>query len=93
MLVVPGSGRGSSSFCYYWLASFLPPEPGIWIASELVSFDPYGITPGARMQAGSAFGPRRVPMLSGSMPAGGLAKAALLRYVKLLFVSGCNDQF
>jgi hypothetical protein len=53
-------------------------ETGIWIASELVSFESYGIAPGARTQAGSAFGPpqfgpRRMPMLSGSMPAGGLA--------------------
>jgi hypothetical protein len=32
-------------------------ETGIWIANELVSFDSYGIAPGARMQAGSAFGP------------------------------------
>ena len=51
---------------------------GIWIANELVSFDSYGIAPGARMQAGPVFGPpqmspRRMPMLSGSMPAGGLA--------------------
>jgi hypothetical protein len=53
-------------------------ETGIWMASEFVSFDSYGIAPGARMQAGSVFGPpqfgsRRMPMLSGSMPAGGLA--------------------
>ena len=53
-------------------------ETGSWMASELVSFDSYGIAPGARMQAESAFGPpqfglRRMPMLSGSMPAGGLA--------------------
>jgi hypothetical protein len=53
-------------------------QTGIWMASELVSFDSYGIAPGARMQAGSAFGlpqfgPKRMPMLSGSMPAGGLA--------------------
>ena len=53
-------------------------EIGIWMASEFVSFDSYGIAPGARMQAGLAFGPpqfgpRRMPMLSGSMPAGGLA--------------------
>jgi len=51
---------------------------GIWVANELVSFDSYGIAPGARMQAGSTFGPplpgpRRMPMLTGSMPAGGLA--------------------
>jgi hypothetical protein len=53
-------------------------ETGIWIANELVSFDSYGIAPGARPQAGSAFGPpqlgpRRMPVLSGPMPAGGLA--------------------
>jgi hypothetical protein len=53
-------------------------ETGIWMANELVSFDSYGIAPGARMQAGSAFGPpqfssRRMPMLFGPMPAGGLA--------------------
>jgi hypothetical protein len=53
-------------------------EAGVWIANELVSFDFYGIAPGARMQAGSAFGPpqfgpRRMPMLLSSMPAGGLA--------------------
>jgi hypothetical protein len=53
-------------------------ETGIWMANELVSFDSYGIAPGARRQAGSAFGPlqfgpRRMPMLSGPMPAGGLA--------------------
>jgi hypothetical protein len=53
-------------------------ETGIWMANELVSSDSYGIAPGGRMQAGSAFGfpqsgPRRMPMLAGSMPAGGLA--------------------
>jgi hypothetical protein len=51
---------------------------GVWTANELVSFDSYGIAPGARMQWGSAFGPpqfgpRQMPMLAGSMPAGGLA--------------------
>jgi hypothetical protein len=53
-------------------------ETGIWIASELVSFDSYGIAPGALMQEGWVFGPpqfgrKRLPMLSGPMPAGGLA--------------------
>jgi hypothetical protein len=53
-------------------------ETGIWIASELVSFDSYGIAPGALRRAGQAFGPppfgpKRLPMLSGPMPAGGLA--------------------
>jgi hypothetical protein len=53
-------------------------ETGVWIASELVSFDSYGIAPGALMRAGRAlgpppFGPMRSRMFSGSMPAGGLA--------------------
>jgi hypothetical protein len=53
-------------------------ETGIWIANEFVSYDSYGIAPGARLQVGSAFGPpqlglRRMPMLTGSMPSGGLA--------------------
>ena len=53
-------------------------EKGIWIASELVSFNSYGPAPGALMRGGWAFGPppfgpRRMPMLSGPMPAGGLA--------------------
>jgi hypothetical protein len=53
-------------------------QTGIWIADEFVRFDSYGIAPGARMQAGSTFGPRQLgprqmPMLSGSMPAGDLA--------------------
>ena len=58
-------------------------ETGIWVANELVSFDSYGIAPGARMKSGSAFGPPqfgppRMPMLSGSMPAGGLAVMRIL---------------
>jgi hypothetical protein len=53
-------------------------DTGIWLASELVSFDSYGIAPGALMRAGSAFGPpafgpMRSRMFSGAMPAGGLA--------------------
>jgi len=53
-------------------------ETGIWIASELVSFDSYGIAPGALMRAGPAFGPpafgpMRSRMFPGAMPAGGLA--------------------
>jgi hypothetical protein len=66
-------------------------ETGVWIASELVSFDSYGIAPGALMQGGRAFGPprfgpRRLPMLSGPMPAGGLA---LLR-IRLLPMWGAS---
>jgi len=52
-------------------------ETGVWIATELVSFNSYGIAPGL-MRGGQPFGPppfgpRRSPMLSGPMPAGGLA--------------------
>jgi hypothetical protein len=32
-------------------------ETGVWVASELVSFESYGIAPGALMRAGSAFSP------------------------------------
>ncbi len=53
-------------------------ETGIWIADELVSFDSYGVAPGALMREARAFGPpqfggKRMPIFSGSMPAGGLA--------------------
>jgi hypothetical protein len=53
-------------------------ETGVWTASELVSFDSYGIAPGALMRGGRAFGPpqfgpMRSRMFSGSMAAGGLA--------------------
>jgi hypothetical protein len=53
-------------------------ETGVWVASELVSFDFYGIAPGALMREGRAlgpppFGPMRSRMFSGSMPAGGRA--------------------
>ena len=53
-------------------------QTGIWMANELVSFDSYSIAPGARTRAGSVFGPprfgpRRMPMLSNWMSAGGLA--------------------
>jgi hypothetical protein len=53
-------------------------ETGVWVASELVSFESYGIAPGALMRAGQTFGPTRFGpmrsrMFSGPMPAGGLA--------------------
>jgi len=53
-------------------------ETGIWVASELVRFDSYGVAPGAFMLGGRAFGPppfgpMRLRMFSGPMPAGGLA--------------------
>jgi hypothetical protein len=64
-------------------------ETGVWIASELVGFDSYGIAPGALMREGRAlgppqFGPKRLPMFSGSVAAGGLA---VLR-IRLLPVLG-----
>jgi hypothetical protein len=53
-------------------------ETGVWIANELVSFDSYGAAPGALRHQGLAigpapFGPRRLPMMAGPMPTGGLA--------------------
>jgi hypothetical protein len=53
-------------------------ETGVWVASQLISFDSYGIAPGALRQQGAAlgpqpFGPKRLPMSLGSMPTGGLA--------------------
>jgi hypothetical protein len=53
-------------------------ETGIWMANELVSFDSYGVARDVLMREGwvfgpAEFGPRRMPMLFGSMPSGGLA--------------------
>jgi hypothetical protein len=53
-------------------------ETGVWIASELVSFDSYGIDPGALLRQGLPLGPVRVgprhmPMDFGCTPTGGLA--------------------
>jgi len=67
----------------------LPLETGVWIVSQLVSFDSYGIAPGALIVGGRAlgppqFGPKRLPMSSGLMPTGGLA---VLR-IRLLPVFG-----
>jgi hypothetical protein len=64
-------------------------EAGVWVASELVSFDSYGSAPGALMREGRAigspqFGLKRLPMFSGPMPAGG---RAVLR-IRLMPVSG-----
>jgi len=64
-------------------------ETGVWVASGLVSFDSYGIAPGALLREGRAigptqFGPMRSRMFSGPMPAGGLA---VLR-IRLLPVLG-----
>jgi hypothetical protein len=74
-------------------------ETGIWIAKELLSFQFYGLAPGALMHAGvamgqSPFGPHPMPMpggrmlgmpmLGSPMPAGGLA---VLR-IRLLPMAG-----
>lgn len=53
-------------------------ETGVWIASELISFDSYGTARGAllhkeRALSPAPFGPKRLPMSSGPMPTGGLA--------------------
>jgi hypothetical protein len=53
-------------------------ETGVWIASELVGFDSYGIAPGALRQHGAVLGrqpigPKGFPRPSGPMPTGGLA--------------------
>jgi hypothetical protein len=64
-------------------------ETGVWVASELVSFDSYGIAPGALMGGRRAlgppqFGPKGLPMFSGSLATGG---RAMLR-IRLLPVLG-----
>jgi len=66
-------------------------ETGVWIASELVSFDSYGLAPGALIEQGLApgpqrFGPKRLPMLPGAVPAGG---RAVFR-IRLLPLSGAS---
>jgi len=64
-------------------------ETGVWIATELIRFDSYGLAPGAllngRRSIGSPkFDPKQLPMSSGPMPTGGLAA---LR-IRLLPMSG-----
>ncbi len=66
-------------------------ETGVWLANELVSFDSYGIAPGALRQQGVAlgpqpFGPKRLPMSIGPMPTGGLA----VFHIRLLPMSGAS---
>ena len=53
-------------------------ETGVWTASDLISFDSYGIATAAFMHKGPAFGGpqigyKRLPMRSVPMPTGGLA--------------------
>ena len=72
-------------------------ETGIWIASELVSFDCYGVAPGALTSEGRALGPpqfggKRMPMFSGSMPAGGLAVFRIRLLPALRFANNATLQ-
>jgi len=53
-------------------------ETGVWLASELISFDSYGVAPNAFRQRGPAFNPpqmgKKSPSISkGALPTGGLA--------------------
>jgi hypothetical protein len=53
-------------------------ETGVWTASDLISFDSYGMAPVAVMQRGPVFGRpqigyKHLPIHSGSLPTGGLA--------------------
>jgi hypothetical protein len=75
-------------------------ETGVWIVSQLVSFDSYGIAPGALRVGGRpvgpslfapkatgglpTFGPKRLFMSNGPMPTGGLA----VFRIRLLPMSG-----
>jgi hypothetical protein len=66
-------------------------EAGVWIVSDFVSFDSYGIAPGALRQWGVAlgpqpFGPKGLPMPSGPMPTGGLA----VFHIRLLPMRGAT---
>jgi hypothetical protein len=66
-------------------------EWGVWIVSQLVSFDSYGIAPDALRQQRVApgpqqFAPKRLPMSSGPMPTGGLA----VFRIRLLPISGAS---
>ena len=64
-------------------------ETGVWIASELVSFDSYGAAPNAlpQQRVGLDVQPlahRRLPMSLGPVPTGGLA----VFHIRLLSMSG-----
>jgi hypothetical protein len=66
-------------------------ETGMWIASELIGFESYGVARSVPMLEGwtfgpSEFGPRRMPMPSAAMPTGGLA----LMRIRLLPLRGSS---
>ena len=54
-------------------------ETGVWTASNLISFESYGLAPATLVQKGPAFGrervgyPKQSPKSSNSVPTGGLA--------------------
>jgi hypothetical protein len=64
-------------------------ETDVWIASELVGFDSYGVAPSGLRQNGAVLGrqpigPKGFPKPSGPMPTGGLA----VFRIRLLPISG-----
>jgi hypothetical protein len=66
-------------------------QVGVWVVGDLVSFDSYGIAPGALRQWGVAlgpqpFGPKGLPMSPGPMPTGGLA----VFHIRLLPMMGAT---
>lgn len=66
-------------------------ETGVWVASELVSFNSYGTSPGALPQEALAFrstlfGAKRSPLQTGVVPTGGLAAIR----VRLFSISGLS---
>jgi hypothetical protein len=78
MLTKPGKSITAAGTFTLKSADGMVLETGVWVASELVSFDSYGIAPGALMREGRVlgspqFGPRRLRMFSGSTAAGGRA--------------------
>lgn len=66
-------------------------DTGVWLATDLISFDSYGIAPTALLQRGPAFvrlqlGPKLSVFHSRSVPAGGLATFRIV----LMPVSGAT---
>jgi hypothetical protein len=66
-------------------------QAGVWIANGLVSFDSYGVAPGALRQGVMArgpqpLGPKRLPTSPGPLPSGGLA----VFRIRLLPMSGAS---
>lgn len=68
-------------------------ETGVWTASDLISFDSYGLAPATLLQKGPAFGRpnigsiKRSPMSADLLPAGGLA----IFHILLMPLSGTTN--